>query len=64
MVLTERYLEEMYDTLLQEQLRILQDIKSGSSEHKSTSEHKQISLLTTLLSGVLKLRDLKRKETM
>jgi hypothetical protein len=64
MVLTERYLEEMYDTLLREQLRILQDIKSGSSEHKATSEHKQISLLTTLLSGVLKLRDLKRKETL
>jgi hypothetical protein len=64
MDLTEQYLESVYDCFLREQLRILQDVKSGSTEHKATSEHKQISLLTSLLSGVLKLRDLKRKETL
>lgn len=63
MDLTTQYLDGVYDTLLREQLRILQDIKTGSAEHKATTDHRQISLLTSLLSGVLKLRDLRRKIT-
>ena len=63
MDLTEQYLNGVYDTLLREQLKILTDIKSGTTEHKATSEHRQISLLTSLLSNVLKLRDLRKKLT-
>ena len=63
MDLTTQYLDNVYDCFLQEQLKILQGIKSGSAEHKTTTDHRQISLLTSLLSGVLKLRDLRRKET-
>lgn len=61
MDVTEQYLDGVYDNLLREQLRILQDIKTGSSENKATSEHRQITILTSLMSNVLKLRDLKRK---
>jgi hypothetical protein len=63
MDLTEQYLDNVYDCFLQEQLKILQGIKSGSTEHKATTEHRQISLLTSLMCNVLKLRDLKRKLT-
>jgi hypothetical protein len=62
MDLTEQYLDNVYDCFLQEQLKILQGIKSGSTEHKTTKDHRQISLLTSLLSGVLKLKELRRKE--
>jgi len=62
MDLTEQYLDNVYDCFLQEQLKILQSIKSGTTEHKTAKEHRQISLLTSLLSGVLKLKELRRKE--
>lgn len=62
MDLTDQYLDGVYDCFLQEQLKILQGIKSGTTEHKATKDHRQISLLTSLLSGVLKLKELRRKE--
>lgn len=63
MDITDQYLDAVYDNLHREQLRVLQDIKSGSSERKTTTEHRQITLLTNIMSNVLKLRDLKRKAT-
>ena len=61
MDITEQYLENLYDTLHREQLKTLHDIKSGCSNVKSNDCNKQISLLTSIMVNVLKLRNLNRK---
>jgi len=59
--LTEQFLVELYDKLQQEQQRILQDIKTGCDAVKESENHKQITLLHTLMVTSLKLRNLKQK---
>jgi hypothetical protein len=59
--LTEQVLIELYDKFQQEQQKILQDIKTGCDAVKEADNHKQISLLHTLMLTSLKLRNLKQK---
>jgi hypothetical protein len=62
-LLTNQYLEGVYDTLLREQMKLLSDIKSGTSVNKSRDDNRQITIITSVMCNVLKLRDLKRKLT-
>jgi hypothetical protein len=59
--LTEQFLVELYEKFAAEQQKVLQDIKTGCDAIKEADNHKQISLLHTLMLTSLKLRNLKQK---
>jgi len=59
--LNEQYLDKLYDDLSREQSRILTDIKTGCDDTKEADNHKQFTLLNTLMMATLKLRNLKQK---
>jgi hypothetical protein len=57
---TEQSLDQMYTVLQTEQLRILQDLKSGCDSVKEKDNQKQFTMLNTLLINLLRLRNLKK----
>jgi len=64
--ITEQYLMSVYDNLQQEQLRLMNSVKSGNSsemedEKKQTAITKQITLINSINMNLIKLRNLKRK---
>jgi len=61
--LTEQYLNEVYDNVMREHTRLLNDMKNTSTEmekHKEKDITKQLSLLNTLMTSLLKLRNVKK----
>ena len=64
--ITEQYLMSVYDNLQQEQLRLMNSVKSGNNsemedEKKQTAITKQITLINSINMNLIKLRNLKRK---
>ena len=62
--LTEQYLNKMFEDLQKEQLRLMNDIKSNTADYelaKDKGSQQQITLLTSLMMGALKLRNLRKK---
>jgi hypothetical protein len=60
--LTEQFLDTLYDTLSKEQMRLMTDLKNTKDETgKDIDIQKQLSILTPLMIGCLKLRNLKKK---
>ena len=62
--MTEVYLDNLYDNLSKEQMRLMTDLKNCKEpEHigKEQDLQKQLSLLNTLMISSLRLRNLKKK---
>ena len=61
--LTESYLDQVYETLNSENMRLMTDLKTdkNSNPEKEVDIGKQISSINTLMFGMLKLRNLKKK---
>ena len=61
--LTESYLDQVYETLNSENMRLMTDLKTdkNSNPEKEVDIGKQISSINTLMFGILKLRNLKKK---
>jgi hypothetical protein len=59
--ITEQYLDKMYDDLQKEQMKLLQDIKTGCEKQKEKDNQKQFSYLNTLMITTLRLRNLKKQ---
>jgi len=64
--ITTQYLEKVYDDLQQDQLRLMNSVKSGNSnemedEKKHTAITKQITLINSINMNLIKLRNLKKK---
>lgn len=61
--LTEQYLVKLYDDLVREHQQLLSDMKNLTSESisKESDIQKQITIINTLMSSTLKLRNLKKK---
>lgn len=60
---TEQYLNEIYENIMREHTRLLNDMKNISTEMEKTKERditKQLSILNTLMTYLLKLRNLKK----
>jgi len=57
--ITEQYLNKVYDDLQKEQMRMMNDIKTGTDDDKSKSITKQISLINSINMSILRLRNLK-----
>lgn len=65
--LNESSLNQMYDIFSKEQLNQMNVIKTSSTELEDKREksiQKQLSLLNTIQISILRLRNLRKKETM
>lgn len=58
--ITEQYLNQVYDNLQREQMKMMNDIKTGTDEHKTKYITKQISIINTLNINILRFRNLKK----
>jgi hypothetical protein len=62
--ITEQYLNEVYENIMREHTRLLNELKNISSEmekHKERDITKQLSILNSLMTSLLKLRNLKKE---
>lgn len=64
--ITEQYLMKIYDDLQQDQLRLMNSVKSSNSsemedEKKHTAITRQITLINSINLNLIKLRNLKKK---
>jgi hypothetical protein len=62
--LTEQYLDKLYDDLSKEQMRLLTEMKNCRDPEHSSKEQdiqKQLTQLNTLMTGTLRLRNIKKK---
>jgi len=62
--ITEQYLNKFYEDLHKEQLNLMNNIKTASSDSEDKSKDKditkQISLINALMMGALRLRNVKK----
>jgi hypothetical protein len=61
--LTDQYLNGVYDNVMREHTRLLNDMKNTSTEMEKNKERditKQLSILNTLMTSLLKLRNVKK----
>lgn len=59
--ITEQYLNKCFDDFSKEQMRLLGDMKGATSDDKDKEIQKQLTLLNQLVSGCLRLRNLKKQ---
>lgn len=59
--ITEQYLDKVYDDLQKEQLKLIQEIKSGCETKKENENQKQFTLMNTILINIMRLRNLRKK---
>ena len=58
---TEQYLNQLYETLQREQLKLMNDIKMGGSEVKEKELTKQITAINTINLNIMRLRNIRKK---
>jgi len=58
--ITEQYLNKCYEDFSKEQMRLMNDMKGATDDSKDRDIQKQLSLLNTLVSACLRLRNLKK----
>jgi len=59
--ITEQYLNQVYETLQREQLKLMNDIKMGGSEVKEKEITKQITAINTINLNIMRLRNIRKK---
>ena len=62
--LTDQYLNEVYQNTMGEHLRLLNELKNSNTEmekHKDRDITKQLTMLTSLMTSLLKLRNVKKE---
>jgi hypothetical protein len=60
--ITEQYLNQVYDALQREQLKLMNDMKSGNSEAKEKEITKQITTINTINLNIMRLRNIRKKK--
>jgi hypothetical protein len=60
--ITEQYLNRFYEDCQKEQMRLLNDIKTGVEPQKEKEISKQITLINSLLINCLRLRNVRQKK--
>jgi hypothetical protein len=61
--LTEQYLNQLYDNIMKEHLRLLNELKNQNNEMEKSKEKDnlaQINIVSRLMPLILKLRNIKR----
>lgn len=59
--ITEQYLNKIYEDLQKEQVRIMNDMKTGCDNIKEKDITKQISLINTININLMRLRNIRKK---
>ena len=59
--ITEQYLNKIYEDLQKEQLRLMNDMKTGIDGVKETQITKQVSLINGINLRVMRLRNIRKK---
>lgn len=59
--ITEQYLNKIYEDLQKEQLKMMNDMKTGCDNVKEKDITKQISLINTINLAVMRLRNARKK---
>ena len=59
--LNENYFDRIYDDFSKEQSKLMEQIKQGVEGSKQQDITKQIALLNTMMMGILRFRNLKKK---
>jgi predicted ATPase len=59
--ITEQYLNKMYEDLQKEQLKLMNDMKTGCDNVKERDITKQITLINTINVAVMRLRNIRKK---
>jgi hypothetical protein len=59
--LSERQLNQMYDDLIKEQMRLMADLKNGDDMSKAKDTQKQLSFLNTITMNILRFRNLRKQ---
>lgn len=59
--MTENYLEQLYDSLSREHMRLMNELKKNDETVNEKDIQKQLTLLNTLMVGSIKLKNLKKK---
>jgi len=65
--LTEQYINDVYSNIMNEHLKLLNEMKNSNTDmekHKERDISKQLSILTSVMTGLLKLRNLKKQVKM
>jgi hypothetical protein len=60
--ITEQYINQVYDNLQREQMKLMNDIKGNCDEEKSKNIQKQVTLINTINLNLLKLRNIRAKK--
>ena len=58
--ITEQYLNKCFDDFSKEQMRLLNEMKGATDDTKDKDVQKQLTLLNSLVSACLRLRNLKK----
>jgi len=59
--ITEQYLNKIYEDLQKEQIKLMNDMKTGVDNVKESSITKQITLINTINVAVMRLRNNRKK---
>ncbi len=59
--ITEQYINKMYEDLQKEQLKLMNDLKTGTDGAKENTITKQISLINTINVALMRFRNLRKK---
>ena len=59
--ITEQYLNKIYEDLQKEQMKLMNDMKTGVDNVKESSITKQITLINTINVAVMRLRNNRKK---
>jgi len=62
--LTEQYLNDTYENIMSEHIRLLNQLKNSNTEmekHKERDITRQLSVLTSLMTALLRLRNIKKE---
>jgi hypothetical protein len=59
--INEAYLNKVYEDCQREQLRLMNDMKTGIDNEKQKSITKQISLMNTIMITCLRLRNIRNQ---
>lgn len=61
--ITEQYLNQSWENFSREQMRLMADIKSGKSEDDLQYIQKQLTQINSIMMGLMRLRNIKKKAT-
>jgi len=60
-MITEQYLDRIYDDFSREQQKIMNDLKTSNDDSKIKTLHKEINIIHNIELNILKLKSLKKK---